>query len=109
MSTTQPAGARVIASDRCHRTHLSRCPTPTTDRDKPRATTPSPSLQNRDPWTSYRASARESLPGGRVPELDRELVALANPRRRPGILIDHQPVDRHRALGQPNDPDAEPL
>src|SRR5580704_15007805 len=29
-------------------------------------------------------------------------------RRRPGILIDHQPVDSHRAFGEPNGLDAKP-
>src|SRR5271169_3662480 len=40
--------------------------------------------------------------------MHRELVAPMRLRRRPGILIDHQPVDRHRVLGELNDPDAKP-
>ena len=47
-------------------------------------------------------------PGGRVPELHGERVAPIRLGRRPGILIDHQPVDRHRALGEPDDPDVKP-
>ena len=52
-----------------------------------------------------RLSAR---PGGRVPELHGELVAAIRLRRRPGILIDHQLVDRHRAFGEQDDPDVKP-
>ena len=37
-----------------------------------------------------------------------ELVAAIRLRRRPGILIDHQLVDRHRAFGEQDDPDVKP-
>jgi hypothetical protein len=48
-------------------------------------------------------------PGRRVPELHGERAAPRRLRRRPRILIDYQPVDRHRALGQPDDPDVKPM
>src|SRR5580704_2149357 len=47
-------------------------------------------------------------PGGRVPDLHRELVAPTRLRRRPGILIDHQPGHRHRVLGELDDPHLKP-
>src|SRR6204780_3406007 len=48
-------------------------------------------------------------PGRGVPELHGERVAPGRLRRRPGILIDYQPVDRHRALGEPDDRDVKPV